>query len=238
MKIEEPTFYRTRITDWPENERPREKLMALGSEYLSNSELLAILFRTGSRNTTAVDLAKNVLNTYGDLHSLAHLNFRSFSKLKGIGPAKAITLSATFEIARRIAALPEKQKLKITSPETIFQKYGPLRSVLKKEIFSVLLLNSANILLREYKVSEGTLNASLVHPREVFNPAITEHAASVILMHNHPSGETIPSSEDRSITYRLVDAGKLLDIPVLDHVIVGENSYFSFKEEGLIGEPV
>ncbi len=234
MKIEEPIFYRTSIKDWPEDERPREKLMALGPEYLTDSELLAILFRTGSRQATAVDLAKTVLNRYGDLHSLAQLDTRKFFKLKGIGPAKGITLAATFEIARRIATLPKAEKLKITSPEIIFKKFAPRLSVLKKEIFMVLLLNSANILMREYKISEGTLNASLVHPREVFQPAISDLAASIILLHNHPSGEVRPSMEDRNITHRIVEAGKLLDIPVLDHIIIGGDRYFSFKEEGLI----
>lgn len=236
MKIEEPIVYRTRIKDWPADERPREKLIALGGEYLSDSELLAILFRTGGKNYTAVDLAKTVINNYGNLHTLAQLDYRKFARLKGIGAAKAVTLAASFEIARRIAALPKNQKLKITSPEIIFQRFGPRLSSLKKEVFTVLLLNSANILMREYKVSEGTLNASLVHPREVFQPAIADLAASVILMHNHPSGETQPSAEDKNITHRLVEAGKLLDIPVLDHIIIGVESYFSFKEEGFLTE--
>ncbi len=234
MKIEEPTYYHTRIKDWPEDERPREKLMALGPEYLTDSELLAILFRTGSKNHTAVDLAKTILNNYGDLHSLSQMDFRKFSHLKGIGPAKAVTLAAAFEIARRIATLPKMPKLKITSPKIVFKKLGPRLSAQKKEIFLVLLLNSANILMREYKVSEGTLNASLVHPREVFHPAIIDTAASIILVHNHPSGETNPSQEDKNITYRLVEAGKLLNIPILDHIIIGATNYFSFKEKGLL----
>ena len=122
------------------------------------------------------------------------------------------------------------------SPEIIYQKFGPRMAVQKKEIFMILLLNSANILTREYKISEGTLNASLVHPREVFQNAITELAASIILLHNHPSGEIRPSIEDQNITRRLISAGKLLDIPVLDHVIIGSQGYFSFKEEGMLDE--
>lgn len=236
MKIEEPSFYRTRIKDWPEDERPREKLISLGPEYLSNSELLAILFRTGSRRQTAVDLAKTILNQLGELHSLAQIDFRKFSQLKGIGNTKAVTLAACFEIARRISALPGSSKLKITSPEIVFQKYGPHLGHLKKEVFMVILLNSANVLMRDYRVSEGTLNASLVHPREVFHTAILDLAASVILMHNHPSAETSPSLEDRNITRRLCEVGKLLDIPVLDHIIIGADGYFSFKEEGLMSE--
>jgi len=234
VKIEEPAFYRTRITDWPEDERPREKLMTLGPSYLSDSELLAILFRTGSRKQTAVDLSKTIIKQFGGLHEISQTDFRSFASLKGVGPAKAVTLAAAFEIARRIASLPKSPKLKITSPDIIYQKFGPRFLHLKKEVFTVLLLNSANILIREYKVSEGTLNASLVHPREVFQPAIIDSAAAIILLHNHPSGEISPSAEDRNITFRLLEAGKLLDIPVLDHVILGENKYFSFKEEGLI----
>ncbi len=236
MKIEEPAFYRTRIKDWPEDERPREKLISLGPEYLSNSELLAILFRTGSQRQTAVDLAKTILNQLGELHSLSQLDFRKFLQLKGIGSTKAVTLAACFEIARRISALPGSNKLKITSPEIVFQKYGPHLGHLKKEIFMVILLNSANILMRDFRVSEGTLNASLVHPREVFQTAILDLAASVILMHNHPSGETSPSTEDRNITQRLFQSGKLLDIPVLDHIIIGAEGYYSFKEEGIMPE--
>ena len=236
MKIEEPSFYKTRITDWPEDERPREKLIALGPEYLSNSELLAILFRTGSRTQTAVDLAKTVINQFGDLHQLSQLNFRKFSQVKGIGMTKAVTLATSFELARRIASLPATQKFKINSPELVFQKYGPIVAHLKKEIFMVLLLNSANILLRDLRISEGTLNASLVHPREVFQPAINEPAASIILLHNHPSGEVQPSLEDKNITQRLIQSGKLLDIPVIDHIIIGQDAYFSFKEEGLLEE--
>ena len=236
MKIEEPTFYKSRIRDWPEDERPREKLQALGAEYLSNSELLAILFRTGSRHATAVDLAKTLLKNFGELHTLAQMDYRNFSRVKGIGTAKAVTLAACFEMARRIAALPASQKLKITSPDTVHQKFGPHMGSLKKEVFMVLLLNSANLLLRDYRISEGTLNASLVHPREVFQPAISDLAASIILLHNHPSGETQPSLEDRNITRRLVEAGKLLDIPVLDHIIIGSTGYYSFKEEGALGD--
>ncbi|GAB4373517.1 MAG: DNA repair protein RadC [Calditrichia bacterium] len=235
MKIADPTFYRTRIKDWPADERPREKLMAIGPDQLSDSELIAILFRTGGKQHTAVDLAKTIISNYGGLHALAQIDFRKFFQIKGIGPAKAITLAAAFEIARRIAALPKDLKLKITCPEDVYRKYGPHLGALKKEVFMVLLLNSANILMRDYRVSEGTLNSSLVHPREVFQPAVSDLAASVILMHNHPSGEVNPSAEDRNITRRLVEVGKLMDIPVLDHIIIGSRGFFSFKEAGLIG---
>lgn len=234
MKIEEPTFYRSRITDWPEGERPREKLMQLGPEKLTDSELLAILLRTGSTQQTAVDLAKTVLLRYGTIRDLAGVDYRTFSRIKGIGLAKAVTLIAAFEIGRRLASLPLPPKLKITEPQVVYQKYEPLLSHLKKEQFMILMLNSANYLIRDVRISEGILNSSLVHPREVFQPAILESAASIILLHNHPSGEVAPSVEDKNITFRLVEAGRLLDIPVLDHIIIGHKQYFSFKEEGLL----
>jgi DNA repair protein RadC len=236
MKIEEPAFYHSKITDWPEGERPREKLMQFGPEKLSESELLAILIRTGGKKRTALDLAKTIISNYGDFQKLSQMNYQELFKIKGIGPAKAVTLSAAFEIARRTASLPIHQKLKISEPQIIFQKYAPLLGHLKKEVFMILILNSANLLLRDVHISEGILNSSLVHPREVFQPAILESAASIILLHNHPSGEVTPSQEDKNITQRLVEAGNLLDIPVLDHIIIGERRYFSFKEEGLIAD--
>jgi DNA repair protein RadC len=236
MKIEEAGFYHTKIKDWPEGERPREKLMELGPERLSESELLAILLRTGSQKQTAVDLARLILSHYGSLHDLSAMNYQEFFRIKGIGPVKAVTLIAAFEIARRLASLPIKQKLKVTDPEIIFQRYEPLLSHQKKEIFKILILNSANFLIRDVQISEGILNSSLVHPREVFKSAILESAASIILLHNHPSGEAEPSQEDKNITRRLMEAGKLLDIPVLDHIIIGQRRYFSFREAGLIEE--
>lgn len=234
MKIEEPAFSHSKITDWPEGERPREKLMQFGPEKLSESELLAILIRTGSKKRTALDLAKTILSRFGNFQQLSSLNYQELFRLKGIGPAKAVTLSAAFEIARRTASLPIQKKLKISEPHLVFQKYHPLLGHLRKEVFMILILNSANMLLKDVQISEGILNSSLVHPREVFQPAILASGASIILIHNHPSGEVVPSLEDKNITRRLVDAGKMLDIPVLDHIIIGENKYFSFKEEGLI----
>ncbi len=234
MKIEEPSFYHTKIPDWPEGDRPREKLMQLGPAHLSDSELLAILIRTGTPRQTAVDLAKTIVTRYGSLRELSSMDYKEFFRIKGIGPAKAVTLIAAFELGRRLASLPIAQKLKVTDPEVVYHRYEPLLSHLKKEQFMILILNSANTLLREVRISEGTLNASLVHPREVFKEAILESAASIILLHNHPSGEVEPSREDKAITRRLREAGTLLDIPVLDHIIIGYRTYFSFREAGLI----
>ncbi len=234
MKIEEPEFYHVTIPDWPAADRPREKLMQLGPERLSDSELLAILLRTGTLKKTAVDLAKALISRCGNLHELSEMPYQEFYRLKGIGEAKALTLIAAFEIARRIGSRPIKKKLKITDPDVVFQRYEALLSHLKKEVFLILILNNANLLVRDVQISEGTLNSSLVHPREVFKAAILESAAHVILLHNHPSGEVQPSLEDKKITQRLVEAGQLLNIPVLDHIIIGRGKYFSFREGGLI----
>ncbi len=236
MKVDEPSFYHTRITDWPEGERPREKLMNLGPSVLTDAELVAILLRTGSHRQTALDLAKLLLTRYGQLPDLSVMEYQEFFRIKGIGPAKAITLIAAFEIARRIASAARPRRVKFTGPEEVFQRFEPLLGHLKKEVFMILALNSANLLIREIKISEGILNSSLVHPREVFKQAILESAASIILIHNHPSGEVQPSQEDKAITRRLVESGRLLDIPVLDHIIIGQGCYFSFRDAGLISD--
>lgn len=225
---------KNRISEWPMNERPREKLIEYGAGLLSTAELMAILLRTGSRTTTALDLARQLLSQHGDLQELATMDYQRIAQLKGIGPVKAVTLVAAWELGRRLASLPRKQHLKISDPEIIYLRYEPLLSHLKKEMFMILLLNSANHLIRDIRVSEGTLNASLVHPREVFKPAILASAASIILLHNHPSGEAQPSLDDRNITDKIVEAGHLLDIPVLDHIIIGQKSYYSFREAGLL----
>ncbi len=208
--------------------------MQLGPGYLTESELVAILLRTGSRDQTAVDLAKTILRYSGNLKKLAEMPYQELYRLKGVGPVKAVTLLAAFELGRRLASFPASEKLKIDGPEIVFRKYGPLLGHLNREVFIILVLNSANFLMRDVRISEGTLNASLVHPREVFRPAILESAASIILVHNHPSGEARPSNHDRLITEQLVKVGRLLDIPVLDHVIIAGDQYYSFEEAGLI----
>jgi len=234
MKIKDPSFYETRLSQWPQGELPGEKLRQLGVQFLSDVELLALLLRTGSKNRSALEIARVFLTRYGNLRELSALSSAEFSRLDGIGPVKAASLVATFEIARRINSLPVQIKLKITDPEVVFQRYEPLLSHLKKEIFLILILNSANSLIRDVQISEGILNSSLVHPREIFKSAILESAASIVLLHNHPSGEAEPSQEDKNITKRLTEVGKLMDIPVLDHIIIGHKKYFSFREGGLI----
>ena len=198
-----------------------------GVERLSDEELLSLIL--GNRQS-----ARALLSNYPDIYDLSVREAQEFYPVKGIGRQKARRLNTVFELSRRLASRPLLPKLKITDPQIVYHYFEPQLSYLNKEIFLILALNSANKLIRQIKISEGILNSSLVHPREVFRPAILESAASIILLHNHPSGEVDPSAEDKSITRRLVEAGRLMDIPVLDHIIIGHQQYFSFREAGLI----
>ena len=233
-KICEPSFYEPGIQEWPEGERPCEKMLQWGPGRLADSELLAILIRNGSKEHNAVAIARTMLTRLGNLRQLSAMEVKEFQQLKSIGRVKAARLAAAFELGRRAASQPPDIKIKVTDPEIVFRRYAPRLSHLKKEIGMVLILNSANSLIRDVQISEGILDSSLVHPREVFRAAILEAGASIILLHNHPSGEVQPSQEDKHITRRLVEAGKLVDIPVLDHIIIGQQQYFSFREAGLI----
>jgi DNA repair protein RadC len=205
-----------------------------GAESLSDAELLAIIIRTGAGKITAVDLAKTLLNEFQSLEMIASRTFNEFKQFKGLGDAKSISLIAAFELGRRSAVRNQSKKFQIQSPEDIVKRYQSLLRDLQKEIFKVLLLDSANHLIRDVTVSEGILNSSLVHPREVFRNAIIEHAASVILLHNHPSGNPEPSSDDLQITRQIVEAGKIIGISVHDHIIITANSFTSFAERGIL----
>lgn len=224
------------IPEWPEHERPRERLMKHGVDALSEAELLAILLRTGTRNHTAVDVARLLLSKF---ESLERLSSRSLAELRhhdrklGLGLAKAATIIAAFELGRR-AASKSTTKDRIHSPEDVARRYSPHLKDKKHESFIVVLLDSANQIIREVKISDGILNSSLVHPREVFKPAIAEPAAAIILLHNHPSGNPEPSAEDLHITRQLVEASKILSIPIHDHIIIAGNTYTSFSERGIL----
>jgi len=227
-------MFTARIKDWPKGERPREKLIRKGSDSLSDAELLAILLRNGSRDGTAVDVAKSILSFNGSLERLASRSFGELRRHRGMGEVKAVTVLAAFELGRRSAVRTGGGRTPVRSPQAVARIFQPLFRDLKQEVCKVLLLDSANHLLRDVKISEGILNSSLVHPREVFRQAIIEPAASVILLHNHPSGNPEPSSEDLQITRQLVEAGKIMGIPVHDHIIIASTSFTSFAERGLI----
>lgn len=232
----EPPVQYASIKEWPEDERPREKLVKHGAASLSDSELLAILINTGSGKKSAVDLAKTLLREYKSLRALSGLSVADLKqrKFKGIGKVKAIILAAAFEIARRLASTAREDHAPIRTPEDVAKRYVPQLRDLQQEVFMVLCLSSSNKIIQERAITKGLLNSSLTHPREVFREAILENAASIILLHNHPSGNLEPSREDIQITKQLVDAGKIIGISVQDHIIVGGDGFTSMMERGLM----
>lgn len=224
------------ITYWPKTERPRERLLTNGPGALSDAQLLAILLRTGRRDSSAVQIAIEVLHRVGGVAGLAKCGVEELCGIEGIGPAKAAQLKAAVEVGRRTMAQPLSTGTRVSSSGDLFHHFHPALRDLKHEIFKVVLLDAKNTVLKESTVSEGSLTLSIVHPREVFALAVRESAAAVIFLHNHPSGDPTPSLEDRHLTDRLVAAGGLLGIRVLDHVIVGDGRYVSFADEGWLKE--
>jgi len=224
------------IKQWPVNERPREKLINSGAENLSEAELLALVIRTGdpASGQSAVDLGRHLLQEFGSLRVLAAATVTEICRTKGTGPAKAASIKAAMEMAKRLNSDRLASSERFTSPEQIYNHYHYYFRDLRKEYFMILLLDGKNRILREVQISEGSLNQSIVHPREVFSPAVRESAAAIILVHNHPSGDPTPSDEDRALTRRIAAAGQLLGIPLLDHVVLGDSRYWSFKETGAL----
>lgn len=223
------------IKELPQEERPREKILAKGVLTLSNAELLAILLRTGTKNESVLRVAERLLKKYEELGigALSSLGPQELSNIKGIGLVKAVTVVAAIELGKRLNGLSTERMI-IRSPQDAVNLLMARLRYETREHFIVLLLSTKNHVLATPTISIGSLNASIVHPREVFREVINHSAASVILAHNHPSGDPTPSSEDIGLTRKLVDAGKILDIPVLDHIIIGNNKYVSLKEKGII----
>ena len=224
------------VRDLPKEERPREKLLAAGAAALSNTELLAVLLRTGVREGSVLRVAEEVLTLYREkgILAIAQMGARELSAIKGVGPAKAATILAAVELGRRLAMKEAARRTIVHGPADAAHYAMPRLRFESKEHFAVLLLNTKNHVLAMPVISVGTLSASIVHPREVFQAAISHAAASMILVHNHPSGDPTPSSEDIAVTRRMVEAGKVMDIPVLDHIILGDDKFISLKEEGMI----
>jgi len=218
----------------PGPERPRERLYDSGPDALADAELLALQLGSGRRGMSAVDVAREMLATYGSLAEVAGREATELTRVKGIGRAKAARLAATFELTRRLRARTPGSRLLLASPGEVYAAFGPLMEGMKREVFRVALLDAQNRLLRDRVISEGTLSASLVHPREVFKPAILESAASVILLHNHPSGDPTPSREDIRLTRQLVECARLLDLRIHDHVVIGHGRFVSLAEQGMI----
>jgi len=221
------------ISDWSEEDRPREKLMLKGKESLSNAELIAILIGSGSRNESAVDLSRRILSSVNNLNSLAKLSLQQLMTFKGIGEAKAITIIAALELGRRRRVEETIELIKITSSKLVFDMMQPIIGELLHEEFWVLFLNNSNKVISKAQLSKGGLTGTVVDVRMVFRLALENGATGLILCHNHPSGNLQPSQADKEITKRLKLAGESLDVKVLDHLIITETKYYSFVDEGI-----
>jgi len=224
----------TKVKDWPENERPRERLLKYGAESLSDAQLLAIILRTGSGEKGVMGLSMSLLESFKTLRNIDAASLSELSSMKGLGTAKIAQIKAAFELGKRLMGESTDGKPVFSSSHTLYSYFAPRFKNLKKEIFISVLLDAKNRLLREHKISEGTLTNSLIHPREAFKEAVKESAASVIFVHNHPSGDPEPSKDDITITERLKNAGNIIGIQVLDHVIIGDGKYVSLKEKGVL----
>jgi len=222
------------VKELPLDDRPREKLLMRGAQSLSDAELVAILLRTGKKGKSVIEIARELINSEGNLAMLATKTVDSLQKISGIGKDKAATLSAAFELSRRILSQPKwLSNKKITSPQDVAEIFIPILRDDNKEKFIVVCLNSANKIIKHETISIGNLNSSVVHPREVFKVAIDNSSASIILIHNHPSGNPEPSNEDIRITKKIVETGKIMEIPVFDHLIIAGETYTSFVEKRL-----
>ena len=223
------------IKDWADEDRPREKLLIKGKAALSDTELIAILIASGNRDESAVELSKRILQSLGNnLNSLAKLSVNDLIKFKGIGEAKAISIIASLELGRRRRSADVLEKDKIGGSKDAFQILQLKLEDLPHEEFWVILLNRANKVIDIKLIGRGGVSSTVVDSKVIFSFALESLASGIILAHNHPSGNLKPSNSDIRLTKKLVDAGKILEVPILDHIIVGDNDYFSFADEGLI----
>ncbi|HAR48874.1 MAG TPA: DNA repair protein RadC [Smithella sp.] len=227
---------KTGINSWPQDDRPREKLLKKGAGILSNSELLAILLRTGIKGESAIDLARRIIDKFGTFRNMSHTDMRQWKEFKGLGPAKIAQIQAALEIGRRFREVEVNgSKQKISSARDIVDIIMPQMRDLKTELFKVFYLNNNNRIIEISDTAVGTVNHAMPIVREIIHAALQKFAAAIICVHNHPSANIAPSPEDKKFTQELIAAGKLMDIKVLDHIIIGDNTFFSFAEEGLTG---
>ncbi|MCD4694607.1 MAG: DNA repair protein RadC [Bacteroidales bacterium] len=223
------------IREWAEDDRPREKLLLKGRTSLSDAELIAILIGSGSKNESAVDLAKRILNNSKDnLVELSKLNVSDLTKFKGIGEAKAISIIAALELGKRRRGAEVLERKKIATSKDVFEYFSAIIGDSNFEAFYILLLNRANKIIRDILISEGGITGTIADPKKIFKMALENNATSIILCHNHPSGSVHPSEQDLALTKKLKKAGSLLDLPVLDHIILGEEKYYSFADENAL----
>lgn len=229
-----PERYTVAIRELPAEERPRERLLHHGAAAVSTAELLAIQLRTGTQERSALGLAELLLSQFGGLKGVACATAEELSRIKGVGPVKAIQIAAAVELGKRLALFASEDKPVIRCPQDVANLLMPELRDVKKEHLKSLLLDTKNGVMKICTVSVGILDSSLVHPREVFRDAIASASASIIVVHNHPSGDPTPSPEDKRITQRLAEAGQIIGIELLDHIILGDNRWVSLKERGLL----
>ena len=222
------------VRDLPKSERPRERLIKFGPEALSAQELLALIIGRGIPKKSVMNIAQELLARFGNIKAISQASIAGLSEIKGVGLAKAAQLKACFELGKRQDLEPELKNYDIKNPQSVVKAIRASIKDKAKEHFKLILLDTRNKIIGISTISIGTLNASLVHPREIFKEAIIHNSASVVLAHNHPSGDPEPSDEDLTITKRLVKSGKILGIEVIDHIIIGKTGFSSFKERGLI----
>lgn len=226
--------YSTRIKDWPESERPRERLIQHGPETLSDAELLAIILRVGGGERTAIDLARHLIQTFGGFRGMDARSVAELCDVHGVGTAKGAQIKAALEIGKRLLLEDPRERAIVSSSEDAYALVQPHMANLSREVFRVLLLTSRNTLIADRVLFEGSLTESIVSPRELVKTAVNESAASVVLVHNHPSGDPHPSDADKRVTGRLKQACEVVGVAVLDHLIIGHNRYFSFADNGLL----
>jgi DNA repair protein RadC len=225
-----------KIKEWPMADRPREKFMERGSYGVTDAELLAIIIGKGVKNTSALDLSKDILQKVGSLKKLQEKSVSEVEqlKIKGLGKTKIISMLAALELGRRSLSKKNDEKIAFKHPNDVHKYYYPLIGGLKYELFKVIAVDGTNSLIRDYTISKGILDASLVHPREVFKFALAENASAIFLIHNHPSGVLRPSEDDLKVTERLRSAGEIMGVHIIDHIIIAEKGYYSFSQHNLL----
>ena len=224
------------IKHWPEDERPRERLAKFGGDALSDAQLLAILIGSGDRGTNknAVDICRDLLKEFDNLNSLDRASIHELCQVKGIGLAKATQIKAALEVGKRMASTRSGGNKKMVTSRAFVDYFAPFLKNLRKEVVKVALLNNKLHIIKDFVISEGSADSSIVHPREVMIPAIKESATKIVLIHNHPSGDPTPSQADIEITHRVLKAGEIIGIKLLDHIIIGGTEFYSFADEGMI----
>lgn len=230
--------YKAGIATWPEEDRPREKLLKFGEHTLTTSELLAVLLRSGVKGESAVDLGRKIMKKFKTIRQMSHTDISQWKELKGLGDAKIAQIKAAIEVGRRFMTEERKTEGRVESSKEVADLFMPRMRDLKKEVFKILLLDGQNNIMdiKGVEIDEGTVTQASPNVREIMSKALQNFAAAVVCVHNHPSGNPNPSQEDRHFTKKLVIAGKAMQIKVLDHIIIGDDKYYSFADEGLIEE--